>query len=258
MWFGLANKGIVCIMKKIINKRRSRHTKRKKKVMPLHRTGHFQHDFSSTNELMLEMELRCHDWLKKGGKMENILKILQYSTWKPQGSGISPMSHVRKHNLFEAEEMKLCITLSKSIHESNKGCVTHKTCVDWLIVKKSTINASCFDKTDNMLGLFSARTFKCKEIISIYIGDKIDIMSNKYSYKYGNTIVTINDEKNIPYYWGCHFSNDLLFGKSKQEKEQYMKNKKNRQNNAEFVGLMLVATGMIRVGQEIFTNYDNI
>ena len=134
-------------------------------------------NMTSTREIMSEMEMHFHDWVKSGGKMEKrreIVNMFQYSMWKPLGSGFSPTSHVGK-KCVEAEEMKLYLTLTKSLFElSNEGCVTNIPCMDWLTVKKSTIHTSCFDKHDNMLGLFAAHTFKCKEIISIYIGDKID------------------------------------------------------------------------------------
>ena len=79
------------------------------------------------------------------------------------------------------------------------------------------------------------------------------------SYKYGDRIVSIKDTNgHIPYYWGCHFSNDLLYGKTRDEKDAYMKNKTKQQNNAEFVGYMLMATSTIHAGQDIFTHYENI
>ena len=72
---------------------------------------------------------------------------------------------------------------------------------DWLKVTQSTI-------PDAGAGLFSNRTFKKGQIITVYCGKVSKKEPSDYAVEYKGRIIDPKRDGEIPMYWGAHFAND--------------------------------------------------
>ena len=200
-----------------------------------------------------------HDYLENpsSGTWYHVEDFLTYGEWRPEGDVIMSDSLIGASQLdrFSSNKFLLNVHLisPKYLDLQNTGKRYSKNIVNpYVYIAKSGLpNAG--------LGLFASKTFKKKEIISVYIGKKLMGPTEDTNTSYveiGDHIVDPLYDNKAPYfYWGAHIANDAIY-KPENEAPTKREFKRPKKNNAKFKGLFLTAKVEIRPRQEIFAFYD--
>lgn len=218
-------------------------------------------EFDTFDLLFEEISTEMEDFIKKpkhaAGKVnlpDSICSLLKkHFSWRPKtdekdntdGLGCSKMKKVVTNFTYRTLEISL-VDRSKieDTHKVGRGTMIK----DFVYTGKSTIDP-------DGVGIFAAKTFKPGETIGVYLGSVSDVdVSGDYIMKrYGKWI---NGDKD-KLFLGTHLANDYTWGMTDEQKTAH--NKKGgtkRVNNSKCSGVMLHATKIIQIHEEIAFDYQ--
>ena len=212
--------------------------------------------FTSQLELIYTLNDEFEEFTKDQSEKNRraMRDLLAFGVWVPHGDPISAGTIVGEGKIdkISSYHLSLCTMdpYKNGLLDLSKRH-TGKVKMDWVFVAESTL-------PDAGWGLFSARTFANEEVISVYIGHVYKKSSGNSNSHYrlfhdSKIIDPVLKKKpgKVPLHLGAHLANDITWHKTDISGEE-----KRRHNNAEFQGLLLVATAEIRPRQEFFVHYN--
>lgn len=204
----------------------------------------FEEIFMDLCDTMEEYACGDHDYVK-------VTDILEYGVWTPIGEHVD-YSHAKNSTgttRIIAFDLSVALFYPWAYDLADlSNRITNKSKKEWLKVTQSTIKGAG-------AGLFAGRSFGIGEIISVYCGelqkDKPSVFSIEIR---GHIIDAMGANEDIPLYWGAHLVNDVNWYKEGDTPKTTGRHR--HKNNAEFHGLYLKATSVIKPNQEIFVSYN--
>ena len=217
-------------------------------------------EFDNFDDLFEEISTMMEVFIKKpkhaAGNLnlpDPILSLLKkHISWRPKtdekdntdGLGCSKMNEVVTNFTYRTLAISLVDrTVIKDTFKAGRGTMIK----DFVYTGKSTIDP-------DGVGIFAAKTFKPDDTIGVYLGNVSDVdIAGRYIMKrYGKWI---NGDKN-KLFLGTHFANDYTWGMSEQQKIEHNKKGGTKKiNNAKCSGVMLHATKIIQIHEEIAFDY---
>ena len=217
--------------------------------------------FDNFETFFEDLSTKMEDFIKKSTHLEgnlnlpvSISSILKnHIRWRPKtdendnSDGLGSSKQV--NNVINFSYHTLEISLVDRTENTNTEKVGRGTMIkDFIYTGKSNIDPEG-------VGIFAAKTFKPDDKIGVYIGKVSDVaVKGRHIVKRHGKWIDANKDK---LFLGTHLANDYTWGMKEKEKTKYnAKGGSHKINNAELRGVVLHATKIIQIHEEIAFDYQ--
>ena len=229
----------------------------KKQRRSCDRTGYSdKHDYSTFEGVLVDISDAIVEYMEKGTKhaLDVVKEFDEFVLWEPVGPRISAFDPLPDKGPYETYVMSL--RKFKKKHLIDGKCESDNDVHKWVSIRKSKL-------ADSGFGLFTERSFKEGDIITVLMGNLINgpkRNSDRYvSYtKKDSTVVHLDTRRRdvtCPFF-AAHFANDPSWGKTPEEIAAMTRARNAKGWNANIVkNMRIVATQDIRKNVEIYLKY---
>ena len=229
----------------------------KKQRRSCDRTGYSdKHDYSIFEGVLVDISDAIVEYMEKGTKhaLDVVKEFDEFVLWEPVGPRISAFDPLPDKGPYETYVMSL--RKFKKKHLRDGKCESENDVRKWVSIRKSKL-------ADSGFGLFTKRSFKEGDIITVLMGNLINgpkRNSDRYvSYtKKDSTVVHLDTRRRdvtCPFF-AAHFANDPSWGKTPEEFAAMTRARNAKGWNANIVkNMRIVATQDIRKNVEIYLKY---
>ena len=227
--------------KAIEDERKPKRSKKMQGLIPFHLYNSFSNLIGDIDtKLVDEMEKKQKPYWRRGTK-----EVIQHIVWSYTNSNVDASEDRKKEGTYENSLLCLSLCDKKVIKEKVGYPITPGTLHPWLEVKESAIEGAG-------LGLFAAKRFEPREIITIYFAptkNKKPPRFTKYAIQRNGYYFSVRE--GCPLFLGAHFMNDATYKCEEKDRERLKK-----ENNAILEGFTVKARYRIMPGCKIKLSYD--
>ena len=211
------------------------------------------HDFKSPEDILDTTAGLMEEWASRGTgrRPTEVDRRLEFARWsevtEEVGGNNAPSTTGGK-----VGEYRMAIQLYHPSKHIGGRRTTERSRYDWLVVKDSELPGAG-------LGLFAARHYSVGALVTAYVGNLCKPgRDDSRQVHFGSQAIDVKPDTlgRRRYLFGAHFLNNPYYGMSVERRNAYELEWAGKKHNAEFDGLRVRASSIIRKGDEILLDYS--